>query len=196
MRKALIRRITIDNVWLFVSPASSSECHQLCYKHLQDNISDKEQLQNLQRLHLFQIKSVSLPNNVAALLGLIRSCPHSFFIPSIPSYWATILVTNEQPQTSVCCSSLWGRHIIQLRSEGGTAAGRTLIKTTSVAMRRKVEKKRWSEKDGQEQRKGMKRVCMKKQERVIGSKTLMTLLCSGKAASCAIHHQNLYISFS
>lgn len=45
-------------------------------------------------------------------------------------------------------------------------------------MRRKVEKKRWSEKDGQEQRKGMKRVCMKKQERVIGSKTLMTLLCS------------------
>lgn len=119
-----------------------------------------------------------------------------FFIPSIPSYWATILVTNEQPQTSVCCSSLWGRHITQLRSEGGTAAGRTLIKTTSVAMRRKVEKKRWSEKDGQEQRKGMKRVCMKKQERVIGSKTLMTLLCSGKAASCAIHHQNLYISFS
>lgn len=195
MRKALIRRITIDNVWLFVSPASSSECHQLCYKHLQDNISDKEQLQNLQRLHLFQIKSVSLPNNVAALLGLIRSCPHHFLF--LLFHLTGPLFTNDKNrQTSVCCSSLWGRHIIQLRSEGGTAAGRTLIKTTSVAMRRKVEKKRWSEKDGQEQRKGMKRVCMKKQERVIGSKTLMTLLCSGKAASCAIHHQNLYISFS
>lgn len=59
-------------------------------------------------------------------------------------------------------------------------------------MRRKVEKKRWSEKDGQEQRKGMKRVCMKKQERVIGSKTLMTLLCSGKAAG---HHKIYFFGF-